>query len=38
VTSYFEQGTGDVDVTKTVQELVAGPHGDPGSLRDLALL
>ena len=38
VTSYFEQGTGDVDVTKTVQELVAGPHGDPGSLRDLALM
>lgn len=38
VTSYFEQGSGDFDETKTVQELVAGPHGDPGSLSDLALM
>ncbi|MGD1014608.1 MAG: ABC-F family ATP-binding cassette domain-containing protein [Acidimicrobiales bacterium] len=38
VTSYFEQGTGDVDPTKTVQELVAGPQGDPGSLGDIALM
>jgi ATP-binding cassette subfamily F protein uup len=38
VTSYFEQGSGDIDATKTVQELVAGPRGDPGSLRDLALM
>ncbi|MGA2433601.1 MAG: ABC-F family ATP-binding cassette domain-containing protein [Acidimicrobiales bacterium] len=37
VTSYFEQGS-DVDVTKTVQELVAGRQGEPGSLSDLALM
>jgi len=38
VSSYFEQGDGDLDLTKSVQELVAGPHGDPGSLDDLALM
>jgi ATP-binding cassette subfamily F protein uup len=38
VTSYFEQGSGDFPLDKTVQELVAGPHGDPGSLSDLALM
>ncbi len=36
--SYFEQGGGDFDLEKTVQELVAGPLGDPGSLSDLALM
>jgi ABC-type multidrug transport system ATPase subunit len=38
VTSYFEQGSGDLDATKTVQELVAGPSGNPGSLSDIALM
>jgi ATP-binding cassette subfamily F protein uup len=38
VTSYFEQGGGDFDPDKTVQELVAGPLGDPGCLSDLALM
>jgi ATP-binding cassette subfamily F protein uup len=38
VTSYFEQGRGDLDATKTVQELVAGPSGNPGSLSDIALM
>ncbi len=38
VTSYFEQGSGDFDQNKTVQELVAGPHGDPGSPSDVALM
>jgi ATP-binding cassette subfamily F protein uup len=36
--SYFEQGSDNFDVDKTVQELVAGPLGDPGSLEDLALM
>jgi ATP-binding cassette subfamily F protein uup len=38
MTSYFEQGTGDFDLEKTVQELVAGPQGIPGSLADIALM
>jgi len=38
VTSYFEQGSGDFDPKKTVQELVAGPQGDPGSPSDVALM
>lgn len=38
VTSYFEQNGGDYDLDMTVQELVAGPHGIPGSLPDLALM
>ena len=38
VTSYFEQGSGDFDLKKTVQELVAGPQGDPGSPSDVALM
>ncbi len=38
VTSYFEQGDGDINLDKTVQELVAGPQGIPGSLADVALM
>jgi len=38
VTSYFEQGGGDFDLDLTVQELVAGPQGIPGSLADVALM
>lgn len=38
VTSFFEQGDGDLDLDATVQELVAGPHGTPGSLADVALM
>ena len=38
VTSYFEQGGGDFDLDLTVQELVAGPQGVPGSLADVALM
>lgn len=38
LTSYFEQGTGGFDLDKTVQELVAGPQGVPGSLADVALM
>ncbi|MCL5076598.1 MAG: ATP-binding cassette domain-containing protein [Actinobacteria bacterium] len=38
VTSYFEQGTGGFDLDKTVQELVAGPQGIPGSPADIALM
>jgi len=38
VTSYFEQNGGDFDLDLTVQELVAGPHGIPGSLADVALM
>src|ERR1035437_5910973 len=38
VTSYFEQNGGDFDLDLTVQELVAGPQGIPGSLADVALM
>ncbi len=38
VTAYFEQHATEIDVTKTVQELVAGPHGVPGSPADVALM
>lgn len=38
VTAHFEQGDGDVDLDLTVQELVAGPQGIPGSLADVALM
>ncbi|HEY5121279.1 MAG TPA: ABC-F family ATP-binding cassette domain-containing protein, partial [Acidimicrobiales bacterium] len=38
VTSYFEQSGGDFDLDLTVQELVAGPQGVPGSLADVALM
>jgi ATP-binding cassette subfamily F protein uup len=37
-TSYLAQGSGDYDMELTVQELVAGPQGTPGSLSDLALM
>ncbi len=38
VSAHFEQGDGDIDADLTVQELVAGPHGIPGSLADVALM
>jgi ATP-binding cassette subfamily F protein uup len=38
VTSYFEQNGGDFDLESTVQELVAGPQGVPGSVADVALM
>ncbi|MGA2969617.1 MAG: ABC-F family ATP-binding cassette domain-containing protein [Acidimicrobiales bacterium] len=38
VTAYFEQNGGRFDLESTVQELVAGPHGIPGSLADVALM
>jgi ABC transport system ATP-binding/permease protein len=38
VASYFEQHGGDFDAEKTVQELVAGPHGTPGCQADLAVM
>lgn len=38
VTSYFEQHDGDLNLDATVQELVAGPHGVPGSPEDVALM
>ncbi len=38
VASYFEQGDGDINLELTVQELVAGPQGIPGSLDDVALM
>jgi ATP-binding cassette subfamily F protein uup len=38
VTSYFEQNGGDFDLDSSVQELVAGPGGIPGSLADVALM
>ena len=38
VTSYFEQDGGDFDLETTVQELVAGPQGVPGSQADVALM
>jgi ABC transport system ATP-binding/permease protein len=36
--SYLDQGGGDFDEEATVQELVAGPEGVPGSLDDVALM
>ncbi len=38
VTSYFEQGNEGYDLNLSVQELVAGPGGKPGSLEDVALM
>jgi ATP-binding cassette subfamily F protein uup len=38
VTSYFEQDGGDFNLESTVQELVAGPRGIPGSPADVALM
>ncbi|MDE3044979.1 MAG: ABC-F family ATP-binding cassette domain-containing protein, partial [Acidobacteriota bacterium] len=38
VSSYFEQHDGDLNLDLTVQELVAGPRGAPGSPSDLALM
>jgi ATP-binding cassette subfamily F protein uup len=38
VLSYLDQGGGDFDLDATVQELVAGPQGIPGSLEDVALM
>jgi ATP-binding cassette subfamily F protein uup len=38
VTSCFEQNGGNFDLELTVQELVAGPQGVPGSLADVALM
>jgi ATP-binding cassette subfamily F protein uup len=37
-TSYLAQGSGDLNLGITVQELVAGPHGSPGSAHDVALM
>ena len=38
VIAYFEQHATEIDATKTVQELVAGPHGVPGSPQDVVLM
>jgi ATP-binding cassette subfamily F protein uup len=38
VTSYLDQGGGDFNLEATVQELVAGPQGVPGSPADVALM
>lgn len=38
VTSYFEQHDGALNLDATVQELVAGPEGVPGSPEDVALM
>src|SRR5664280_71655 len=38
VTSYLEQSGGGFDLEATVQELVAGPRGIPGSPDDVALM
>jgi ATP-binding cassette subfamily F protein uup len=38
VSSYLDQGGGGFDLEATVQELVAGPQGIPGSLEDVALM
>jgi ATP-binding cassette subfamily F protein uup len=38
VSSYLDQGGGDFDLDATVQELVAGPQGIPGSPEDVALM
>jgi ATP-binding cassette subfamily F protein uup len=37
-TSYLAQGSGVFDLERTVQELVAGPQGTPGSPSDVALM
>ena len=37
-TSYFEQGSDNFNLEATVQELVAGPRGIPGSPEDIALM
>ena len=36
--AYFDQQGSSFDATKTVQELVAGPHGVPGCPADLTLM
>lgn len=38
VTSYFEQSEGSFNLDLTIQELVAGPQGVPGSPADVALM
>ncbi len=38
VTSYFEQGSDNFNLEATVQELVAGPRGIPGSPEDIAIM
>jgi ATP-binding cassette subfamily F protein uup len=38
VSSYLEQSGGDFNLELTIQELVAGPQGVPGSLADIALM
>ena len=38
VTACLDQGGGDFDLEATVQELVAGPQGIPGSPEDVALM
>ena len=38
VSSYLEQGGGGINEQATIQELVAGPQGVPGSLADVALM
>lgn len=38
VASYFEQGSDNFDLEATVQELVAGPRGVPGSPEDIAIM
>jgi ATP-binding cassette subfamily F protein uup len=38
VASYLEQSVGGIDLEKTVQELVAGPRGIPGSVADVSLM
>ena len=38
VLSYFDQHASTFDEDKTVQELVAGPHGIPGSPADISLM
>ena len=38
VTSYFEQDGGTINLELTVQELVAGPQGTPGTPSDVALM
>ena len=37
-TSYFEQGSDNFNLEATVQELVAGPRGIPGSPEDIAIM
>jgi ATP-binding cassette subfamily F protein uup len=38
VSSFLEQSGGGFDIEKTVQELIAGPQGIPGSPDDVALM